>query len=285
MNILDFDTIILKKIFSYLNLKSLNYTSRVCKDFNLICKKQKSKDQKFDLENIFGLNLIFNYFPKVNLNNYKVICESWKNIIFNLALRNNKEREILKEKNPPNVLISIENIDFLEIEDIDKNIKYLDCPLNVINSTPNISDNLVYLNLSESLYIIPSLDFSSKSLIYLDLSFTDLINVNLNFSKNLKVVNLQGVINLYSLKGFEYVENLNLDYSEMITDLSPLKSIKKLSLRYSKGIEIIPYLEHLNYLDISFSEVKDISKLKNLKKIYLQDLQDVEVLGDFDFLL
>ena len=285
MNILDLPEFILINIFDHLKIKNLVKSSEVCKSFNFLAKKIKSKDQQNELENIFGLNMFFDILPKLNKNNYITVSKAWNNLLFFISIDYKKEGKILEIESPSNIIFNIDGVEIIDIKKVHPSIKFLDCPLKVLSSNPRMSDTLVYLNMTEQLHILSHINFSSKSLKYLDLSFCDLLNVDLNFSKNLKNINMMGVINLYSLIGFEYVEKLNIDYCEDLTDLTPLKNVEVLTMRYTNNIKEIPFLKKLKILDISFSSVRDISKAINLKKIFLQGIEKLHInLNNYNYM-
>ena len=212
------------------------------------------------------LNYFFNSLTRLHLDNFNLVASCWKKILFYIAIDYKTESELLEKECPSNLIFSLKGIEIVDIKKIHPSIKYLDCPIKIIQADRNVSDSLVYLNMTEQLHIPTHLDFSGKSLKYLDLSFTDLLNVDLSFTKNLKVVNLMGVINLINLEGFGYVEKLNIDYCELIEDLTPLKNIKFLSMKYNTKIKKIPFLAKLKVLNISFTVVEDISELINIEK-------------------
>ena len=279
MNILDLPDIITFKIFYFLGIINLVKISEVCKKFNRYAKDFNIKDQQETIDCIFGFNYILNNTFFLELDN-RFMAYHWSNILFctKLDYRKEKEKSILHEKNPSNLLFSVKGVELIEMEKIHESIKYLHCPHKIIKSKENgISKNLYFLNMSEQLHIPEATNFRSPTLRYLDLSFSDLLNINLNFCKNLKTVNMMGVTNFYSLVGFENIENLNIDYCDEIKDLTPLKKIKNLSMRYCQGIEEIPFLNTLRYLDISHSNVKDITKTTNLKGIYFEGLVNLNL--------
>lgn len=277
MNILDLNETLLVKIFIFLNIPNLVKISEVCVFFNYLSKKIKPKGQESCLEDAFGRNNFYDVLPKLNINNYKYISSVWKNILFFIQISYKKQNILLEEVNPSNIVFSLDDVELIHLDKIHPSIKYLDCPLKIIESKPNISDNLIFLNMTEQLHIFDSIDFSSLSLKYLNLSFCDLLNVNLNFSKNLKVVNLLGAINLYSLNGLEYVENLNIDYCDNVQDISPLKMVKFLSMKYCENITFLPHLKNLEIVDMSYSGVTDVSNAINLKKLFVNGIETLKI--------
>ena len=282
MKITEFADILLFHIFSFLDLKELVKSSEVCHLFYSVSKNIILTNQT---KNIMRPDLFFNSLYRLNLDNYEYISSAWKNLLFYVVLDSKKNQNILEKKCPENVIFSLAGLDLIEMDKIDPSVKYLDCPMKIIASKNSISDSLIYLNMTEQLYIPENLNFSGKSLRYLDLSFSDVLNVNLNFSKNLKKVNMMGVSNLVSLKGFGFVEELNIDYCELLDDLTPLKNIKFLSMKYNKVIKKVPPLKTLDEINISHSAVEDLTQLPNLTKVYFKNIENLKLnLKNYNFM-
>lgn len=282
MRVTNLPAICLRNIITFLDLKNIVRLSEVNKLFNRECKNLplNSRSMLFSLSyyDIMGLDI----FPEsslysLNFTNFLKPALGWKNMIFfmKLDMDNFEQKKILKNFVPSNIMISLTGFTPLQAEKLHSSIKMLDCPWKVLNCPANISNSLKYINMSEQFYIPKHIDFSGKNLQVLHMNMCMLHNLKFNFSKTLKVVNIFGCTGIDNLKGFEYVEKLNMDYCDKIDSLEPLKSIKELTMRHCSLIKDITPIKNCEILDISYTNIKDISSLKNLRKVYMTGIDKI----------
>jgi hypothetical protein len=283
MNLTGFPDIILRRILKHLDLNGLRNLSETNRQFNWFCKTQKlnsfSKFEQFSDE-ILSLDMYPEKFlPTVNLENYKVVGSAWKNIIFFLSLDYTlpEHKNLLRNYIPSNIFVSVLGLSDISITMINKSVRMLDCPWMMLSCPNFISHNLEYLNASEQYYIPSHIDFSGKSLKVLYLNMSKLDGLTFNFSSTLKVVSIFGSTGITSLKGFENVEKLNIDYCDEIASVEPLKKVKVLSMRHCSSITDVSPVKECEQLDISYTRIKDVSMLKKLKKVSLNGLDKITV--------
>jgi hypothetical protein len=264
-------------IIGNLTIRDMVSLSETCKHMNKICHEKSTKISR----NFFSMSaesiLCPEYFlPNLTLKNYIEPASAWKNIIFYMMINNENPSQMAAVKNyvPSNIMVSFIGRSDVDIDDIHSSIEILDCPWKIMNCPREISHNLKYLNISEQFYIPSHIDFSGKSLITLNMTMCRLTsNHRFNFSKTLKSVNMFGCSGLKSLEGFENVETLNIDYCDQIESVEPLKSIKKLSMRHCEKIKDVSCLTECEQIDVSFTNITDVSALKKLKTINLTGIE------------
>ena len=272
-------SLVLDNIASKLEIKDLVSFSSTCKIANKICKQQKSVFYRdfFTLTSSSSILEMYpeHYLPTLKINNYLTCASSWKNIMFFLLINHNacQQMSILKDYIPKNIMVSVTGMTSLNIGSINPSLKILDCPWTILNCPKEISHDLKYINMSEQSYVPSHIDFSGRSLISINISMCRLNSNKFNFSRTLKIVNMFGCTGVKSLEGFENVERLNMDYCDQIESVEPLKSIIMLSMRHCDKVKDVSCLKNCETLDVSFTEIKDVSALKKLKKIYLTGLE------------
>ena len=263
----------------YSSLTDLKNLSETNKKLNWFCKTHKINSFspfKELSEELIGIDMYpENFLPKLKKDNYLTVASSWKNIIFYLPIdyTNPLQKLLLRNYVPENILVSVTGLNEINIGMLNKSIKILDCPWMTLSCPKHISNNIKYLNISEQFYIPKHIDFSGRSLEVLHMNMCNLYNLTFNFSKTLKVVSIFGCTGITSLKGFEYIEKLNMDYCDKITSVEPLVSVKELSMRHCSDIMDISHIKECVKLDISHTKITDVSMLKNLKSVILTGLE------------
>ena len=66
-----------------------------------------------------------------------------------------------------------------------------------------------------------------------------------------------------------------MDYCDQITSVEPLIRVKELSMRHCNGIEDLSAIKQCTKLDISHTQISDVSMLKNLKSVMLTGLEKI----------
>jgi hypothetical protein len=282
MKIDNLPSICIRNIINYLDIKNLVKLSKVNKYLNYECKNYPLNSKKILMTLSYHDTVGMDIFPEALLyslkhDNFLNPATGWKNMIFfmKLDMDNYEQKKILKNFVPSNIMISLTGFTPLQTENLHHSIEMLDCPWKVLNCPANISNNLKYLNMSEQFYIPGHIDFSGKNLEVLHMNMCMLHNLKFNFSKTLKVINIFGCTGIDNLKGFEYVEKLNMDYCDKIESIEPLKNIKELSMRHCSLIKDVSSLKNCEILDISYTNIKDISSLKNLRKVYMTGIDKI----------
>lgn len=275
-------------IVGHLLIKDMVSLSETCRYMNAICHEKSTSISRdfFDLtsENTL-LEMCPEYFlPSLSLDNYIEPAIAWKNVIFYLMINSDSplQMSLAREYVPKNIMLSFVGHSLLNIKKIHPSIEIVDCPWNTMSCPKELSHNLKYINISEQFYLPSHIDFSGRSLISINMTMCNFSDRHVfNFSKTLKIVNMFGSRGIKSLKGFEYVEKLNMDYCDQIESVEPLKRIKKLSMRHCYRIEDISCLKDCEYIDVSFTNISDVSALKKLKIIYLTGIEKMtfSVLG------
>ena len=266
-------------VFDFLELKELVRLSEVNKFFNYQCRNKRldyfSKFLQFSDDSISIDMFPEAYLPNLTFNNFLVPSMAWKHVVFYMMLNNDNRfcRDTLKEFIPSNLMISIVGLSTLQLGNLSPSIKILDCPWRIINCPKEISHHLEYLNMSEHFYIPKHIDFSGRNLRVLHINMCRLDGLTFNFSRTLQVVSMFGCTGITHLKGFEYVEKLKMDYCDRIESLEPLKNIVELSMRHCSGIKDVSPIKNCEILDISHTNITDVSMLKNLKKITITGLE------------
>ena len=217
------------------------------------------------------------YLPKINKHNYLTIGPAWKNVIFYLGIdyTDPLQKFLVRNYVPSNILVSIIGLGEINIGGLNKSIKLLDSPWMSLSSPKHLSHNLKYLNISEQFYIPKHIDFSGRSLEILHMNMCNLHNLTFNFSRTLKVVSIFGCTGITSLKGFEYIEKLNMDYCDRVTSIEPLIRVKELSMRHCDLINDVSPVKECIKLDISHTKITDVSMLRKLEKVILTGLEKV----------
>ena len=267
-------------IVGNLVIRDMVSLSETCKLMNKVCREKSTSVSRnfFELtaENTL-LEMCPEYFlPSLSLTNYIKPAAAWKNVIFYLMINSDSplQMSLVEEYVPKNIMLSFVGNSLLDIEKIHPSVEIVDCPWKTMNCPKEISHNLKYLNISEQFYLPSHIDFSGRSLISLNITMCNFSDKHVfNFSKTLKIVNMFGSRGIKSLKGFEYVEKLNMDYCDQIESVEPLKNIKKLSMRHCYKIKDVSCLKDCEYIDVSFTNISDVSALKKLKKIYLTGIE------------
>lgn len=284
MNVSKLPSIIYSEIFSNLTIFELNTLSSVNKFFNKICKEYNPKCFKkfhFLSNKIMSLEMYPELFcPMLTINNFIAQSTAWKNIIFFMLVNSstNEHVEVLKNYVPKNIMVSLlatyTDVSF-NLSFLNPSIEILDCPFKMISCPKHISNNLKYINLSENIYIPSHIDFSGEKLEVIHMNMCNLTRNTFNFSKTLKTISIFGCTGVKNLNGFEYVENLNMDYCDEIESVSPLIRVKELSMRHCSKIKDLSALQQCVTLDISHTNVSDISSLNNLKKVSVDGLEKI----------
>mgnify|MGYP003130545961 CR=1 FL=1 len=89
------------------------------------------------------------------------------------------------------------------------------------------------------------------------------------------MVSIFGCTGITSLKGFEYIEKLNMDYCDRVTSIEPLIRVKELSMRHCDLINDVSPVKECIKLDISHTKITDVSMLRKLEKVILTGLEKV----------
>ena len=281
MNILKLPDLIYNEILSNLTIFNLNTLSKVNKFFNQKCKDYDPKCfKKFNYlsNNIMSLEMYPELFcPMLDINKFSLQSTAWKNIIFFMLVNpdNPEHLRVVKNYVPKNIMISIlaayTNIAF-NLSSLNPSIEIVDCPFKMINCPKYISNQLKYINISENIYIPSHVDFSGEKLEIIHMNMCNLSKNTFNFSKTLKTVSIFGCTGIKNLNGFEYVEKLNMDYCDEIESVDPLVRVKELSMRHCSKITDLSALQQCIKLDISHTNVKDISSLNKLKNVSVSGL-------------
>ena len=267
------------EILDFLEIKELVRLSEVNKFFNYQCRNKRldyfSKFLQFTDESISIDMFPEAYLPSLTFNNFLVSSMAWKPVVFYMMLNNDNRfcQDILRNFIPNNIMVSIVGLSSLQLGNLSPSIKILDCPWRIIDCPKEISHNLEYLNMSEHFYIPKHIDFSGRNLRVLHMNMCRLDGLTFNFSRTLKVVSMFGCTTIKHLNGFEYVEKLKIDYCDQIETLEPLQNIIELSMRHCSGIKDVLPIKNCEILDISHTNITDISMLKNLKKITITGLE------------
>ena len=281
MNLPALPDIILRNILKYSSLTDLKNLSETNKKLNWFCRTQKLdsfRPFRQLSEELIGIDMYpEQYLPKISKYNYLTIASAWKNVIFYLPIDYTDPLQKLLVRNyvPSNILVSIIGLSEVNIGMFNKSIQMVDSPWVNLSCPKHISHNLKYLNISEQFYIPKHIDFSGKSLEVLHMNMSNLSDLFFNFSKTLKVVSIFGCTGITSLKGFEHIEKLNMDYCDQITSIEPLVSVKELSMRHCNGIEDVSSIKKCEKLDISHTQISDVSMLKNLRSVMLTGLEKI----------
>ncbi len=281
MNISLLPDIILRNILKYLSLTDLRNLSEINKKLNWFCKTQKLNSfQPFKelSEDLIGIDMYpEQYLPKLRKDNYLTVGSAWKNIIFYLSIdyTSSLQKFLVRNYVPRNILVSIIGLGEMNIGSLNKSIELLDSPWMSLSAPKHLSHNLKYLNISEQFYIPKHIDFSGRSLEILHMNMCNLKDLTFNFSQTLRVVSIFGCTGITSLKGFEYIEKLNMDYCDRITSTEPLIRVKELSMRHCDSITDVSPVKECIKLDISHTKITDVSMLKKLKKVMLTGLEKV----------
>lgn len=281
MNLPALPDIILRNILKYSSLTDLKNLSETNKKLNWFCRTQKLdsfRPFRQLSEELIGIDMYpEQYLPKISKYNYLTIASAWKNVIFYLPIDYTDPLQKLLVRNyvPSNILVSIIGLSEVNIGMFNKSIQMVDSPWVNLSCPKHISHNLKYLNISEQFYIPKHIDFSGKSLEVLHMNMSNLSDLFFNFSKTLKVVSIFGCTGITSLKGFEHIEKLNMDYCDQITSIEPLISVKELSMRHCNGIEDVSSIKKCEKLDISHTQISDVSMLKNLRSVMLTGLEKI----------
>ena len=283
MNLPALPDIILRNILNYFSLSDLKNLSETNKKLNWFCRTQKLDSFRPFRElsdQLIGIDMYpEQYLPKISKDNYLTIASAWKNVIFYLPIdyTDPLQKLLLRNYVPSNILVSIIGLTEVSIGMFNKSIKILDCPWMTLSCPKHISHNLKYLNISEQFYIPGHIDFSGRMLEVLHVNMSNLSNLTFNFSRTLKVVSIFGCTGITSLKGFEYIEKLNMDYCDRITSLEPLIRVKELSMRHCNRVEDVSAIKECVKLDISYTHISDVSMLKNLRSVMLTGLEKITV--------
>ena len=281
MNLPALPDIILRNILQYCSLTDLKNLSETNKKLNWFCRTQKLnsfRPFKELSDQLIGIDMYpEQYLPKLRKDNYLTAGSVWKNVIFYLSINYNDplQKLILRNYVPSNILVSIIGMTEVNIGMLNKSIQMVDSPWTNLSCPRHVSHNLKYLNISEQFYIPNHIDFSGKSLEVLHMNMSNLSNLTFNFSRTLKVVSIFGCTGITSLKGFEHIEKLNMDYCDQITSIEPLVSVKELSMRHCNRIEDVSSIKKCEKLDISHTQISDVSMLKNLRSVMLTGLEKI----------
>lgn len=281
MNLTLLPDIILRNILRYFSLTDLKNLSETNKKLNWFCRTQKLdsfRPFKALSDQLIGIDMYpEQYLPKLRKDNYLTVGSAWKNVIFYLTIdyTNPLQKILLRNYVPSNILVCVMALGEINISMLNKSIEMLDSPWMSLSCPKQVSHNLKYLNISEQFYIPKHIDFSGRSLEVLHMNMSNLSNLTFNFSKTLKVVSIFGCTGIYSLKGFEHVEKLNMDYCDSITSVEPLIRVKELSMRHCNRIEDVSAIKECVKLDISHTKISDVSMLKNLKSVILTGLEKI----------
>jgi len=279
MNLPALPDIILRNILKYSSLMDLKYLSETNKKLNWFCRTQKLdsfRPFKELSEELIGLDMYpEQYLPKIKKDNYLTVGSAWKHVIFYLPIdyADPLQKLLLRNYVPENILICIMGLREINISMLNKSIKLLDSPWMSLSCPKQVSHNLKYLNISEQFYIPKHIDFSGRSLEVLHMNMCNLTNLTFNFSKTLKVVSIFGCTGITSLKGFECIEKLNMDYCDRITSVEPLVNVRELSMRHCSAITDVSAIINCSKLDISHTKISDVSMLKNLRSVMLTGLE------------
>lgn len=281
MNLPALPDIILRNILKYCSLTDLKHLSETNKKLNWFCRTQKLdsfRPFRQLSEELIGIDMYpEQYLPKLKKDNYLTAGSAWKNVIFYLAIDYTDpfQKLLLRNYVPSNILVSIIGMSEVNIGMFNKSIQMVDSPWMNLSCPKHVSHNLKYLNISEQFYIPKHIDFSGKSLEVLHMNMSNLSDLSFNFSKTLKVVSIFGCTGITSLEGFEYIEKLNMDYCDQITSVGPLIRVKELSMRHCNRIEDVSTIKQCTKLDISHTQISDVSMLKNLKSVMLTGLEKI----------
>ncbi len=279
MNLPALPDIILRNILKYFSLTDLKNLSETNKKLNWFCRTQKLdsfRPFKNLSEELIGLDMYpEQYLPKLKKDNYLTVGSAWKHIIFYLSIdyTDPLQKLLLRNYVPENILICAMGLSEINISMLNKSIKLLDSPWMSLSCPKQVSHNLKYLNISEQFYIPKHIDFSGRSLEVLHVNMCNLNNLTFNFSRTLKVVSIFGCTGITNLKGFEFIEKLNIDYCDRITSVEPLVNVRELSMRHCSAITDVSAIKNCFKLDISHTKITDVSMLKNLKSVMLTGLE------------